>query len=277
MDVSKIEGVSGPFEWRDAPSADFAVVGDPVAHSLSPKMHAAAYRALGLDLSYVALRVPIGEFDEAMAHLASVGYQGVNVTVPLKEAAFRWATKTRSTEQRIGAVNTLRFSDGAAINTDALGLMDVLAKEGIDESVRALVLGAGGTARAVLVALDEAGFEVKCWNRTRENLETVLRETRVEADVSETPDPAGCGLVINATSATMSGKTIDVPWMSAPPEGTVIEAYYGTGSTPFLQSAKEAGLKVLDGRRLLVAQGARSFAWWTGKEAPVRDMLSAVQ
>ena len=131
--------------WRDAPGADFAVLGDPVGHSRSPKMHEAAYRALGLKHTYVAVRVCAEELPEALDHLAKKGYRGVNLTVSLKEAGARWALHPDEFVKRVGSANTLNLLERTATNTDAPGFIDTLPPLAVWPPSRVLVLGAGGT------------------------------------------------------------------------------------------------------------------------------------
>ena len=148
--------MSGGYPWREAPEAEFAVIGDPVGHSLSPRMHAAAYQALGLSYRYLAIHVLPGEVGQALARMESLGYQGVNVTVPHKEEALAWAKDSEPLARRVRAANTLRLADKACINTDAPGFLDTLS-EFHPEPRTAIILGAGGSARAIAVALMGAG------------------------------------------------------------------------------------------------------------------------
>lgn len=257
-------------EWRDAPPGDFAVLGDPVKHSRSPRMHTAAYKALGRSWRYNAVRVPLSEFDEAVVHLARLGYRGVNCTVPLKEAAFRWAGEVDATTRRIGAANTLRLADRHATNTDAPAFVNTFAGEG-----PVLVLGAGGTARAVLVALDEAGVRTFLWNRTRAKAEALVESLRVAADVIEGPHLAGMRSVVNTTSASLQGEALPIDWSMAGAGTLVYEAAYGP--SPFLDAARAHGLEAVDGLPLLVEQGALAITWWTGVEPDRSVMMEAVR
>ncbi|MCH7945164.1 MAG: shikimate dehydrogenase [Armatimonadetes bacterium] len=266
------------YEWREAPAARYAVVGDPVSHSLSPAMQNAAFRALGMDDLYVAVRVPLEEFDEAMAHLASLGYLGVNVTVPLKAAAFSWAREMPNLERRMGVVNTLRLEGRAAINTDAPGFLSTISDCAIDTPCDVLLLGAGGTARALAVVLEDAGYSLRCWNRTRAKIEALVGELGLEARIVDEPKAAGCPLIVNATSASMSGVCPPVLWDGVPEDAVAIDVFYSDGPTVFERAAKMSGVgTTMDGRRLLVAQGVLAFTWWTGKAPPVLAMLKAVE
>ncbi len=265
------------FEWKDAPKAHYAVVGDPVSHSLSPKMQNEALRLMGREEQYVAVRVPKEEFNEAIEHLKSLGYIGVNATVPLKDKAYRWAGSMPRSERRMGVVNTLDLRDGRAINTDAPGLIDTLRDAGIDPRCKVLFLGAGGTARALAVALIEAGAQLRVWNRTRTNLDKMLNELRIDVEIALKPDPSDCQLILNTTSASMKDARIEIDWYAAPSKALAVDVFYSDSLSPFLFDAKNNGLAYMDGRRLLVAQGARSLEWWTGQKAPRHEMLEAIK
>ena len=264
------------FEWRDAPDGHFAVVGDPVGHSLSPRMHTAAYTALGSDLVYRAIRVPFGEFTEAVEHLRSFGYIGLNVTVPHKESAFEWCEGVEGGAWRYGAVNTLRLADRVGINTDVAGFMSVLGAHGVQSPKRVLFLGSGGSARALMASSCDAGFEVAAWNRTRSKLEAMVAELAIKVEVLDEPVIAGCAAVVNATSASLGGIDLPVDWSEAGDDCFAFDLAYADELTPFLRRAHGRGLAVSDGLPMLVEQGALAFEWWTGKVAPREAMLRSV-
>lgn len=260
------------FEWRDAPEAEFAVLGDPVAHSRSPQMHEAAYRALRLPYSYVRVRVPAAEFAEAAAHLADLGYTGANVTVPLKEEAWAWASQPN--EER--SVNTVRFSDRSGISTDGDGFLDdVIPRLGPCPFPRMLLIGAGGAARAVFFASLRQGFSGAVWNRTAARA-TELVAGQTAWSVAETLDPAGFDVIVNATSLGHSGASVEMDFSRADPHALAYDLSYGVAAEPFLIPARQAGLEAVDGLGMLVHQAARSFTWWTGTEAPIELMKEAV-
>lgn len=258
------------YEWRDAPPADYAVLGDPVSHSRSPAMHGAAYRRLSLDLRYIAIRVPEDEFCLALDRLATLGYRGVNCTVPLKGAAFAWSGSDRPDR----SINTLRLDSSEGTNTDAPGFLDTLADRAVPVG-RALVLGAGGTARTLLHALHQAGWDLATWNRTPSRLRDALNGLALRADILEEPDPEGCSLILNCTSAGLHGEAPPVQWRRAHPDALAYDTLYG--ETPFVEDAKRHGLDAIDGKAMLVAQGARSFEWWLGVPAPREVMWQAIQ
>lgn len=262
------------FEWREAPRAQYAVIGDPISHSRSPQMHHAAYAALGLDLRYVAIRVPVGEVSEALEHLRSIGYQGVNVTVPHKEEAFRWARWSDSTAARLGAVNTLRLEDRYALNTDIYGLIETVG-DAVPGGGRAWVLGAGGTARAAILALQELDFEVVLTNRTAAKGESLAAEFGAVYQLAWTA--SGFDVILNTTSTGLAGEALPIDWTGAEGCQLAYDMAYGGPNNPFLAEATKRGISARDGLDLLVAQGALALEFWLGQHAPRAQMAAAVR
>lgn len=263
-------------EWRSAPAAEFAVVGDPVSHSLSPRMQAAAFQAMGLSFEYLAIRVPKEEFDEAAGHLTRIGYRGLNVTVPLKEAAFGWARETDALTEKIGAANTLELATGRATNTDAPGLLDVFESLDILPSAKVLLLGAGGTARAIAAVLHLEGYAFAIYNRTPARAERFLADLGIQAENLSEIDVTRFDVLVNATSAELMGSTLQIDWQAARPGAAAIDMLYASEGTEFVREARQWGLRAVDGRTMLVAQGARSLEWWLGVSAPRSAMLKAI-
>jgi len=262
------------FEWREAPGGDFAVVGNPIAHSWSPRIHRAAYRALGLRLHYHAIRIFAEEFEEALAFLRERGYRGLNVTLPLKEAAYWWAQEVDGESQPYGALNTLELASRRGTNTDAPGFLRTLEAQSLRAPARVLVLGAGGAARTVARALVSAGYEVALWNRTRERAEALSSSFTPNLPLVESPRAAGFHLLVNATASGTTGGTLEVDWAGAPTSALAYDLAYGSEPTPFLQAAANAGIRTCDGARMLLEQAALSFEWWLGVPAP-RDAMEA--
>ena len=246
----------------------FGVLGWPVAHSRSPAMHRAAYAALGLsDWHYQKLPVPPDVFAETVRSLPAAGYAGANVTIPHKEAALALADDATDAAREIGAANTLTFgADGAihADNTDAPGL---IAAIGEPLPPAALVLGAGGAARAAIWALTRAGVAVRVWNRTRERAEAL--------GVPVADEPVGTGLLVNCTSVGLD----DPEALPAEPAGfaVVADMVYRDGGTALINRARDAGARVVDGLEILVRQGALSLEGWSGRPAPLDEMRRAVR
>jgi shikimate dehydrogenase len=258
------------------------VLGHPVAHSRSPAIQNAAFRAAGLDWRYVKLPVAPELFEETVRALPASGYRGANVTIPHKLAALELADSASPAARAIGAANTLTFGeDGgiAADNTDAGGLIDAL-----DRPVRglhALVIGAGGAGRACAWALREAGAEVAIWNRTPARAEAVAEE--LEVALGAHPGPAD--LLVNATSVGLDAATPEREALASlglegsdPPWIVVDLVYRANGeATPVAAWGARGGANVVDGLEILVRQGARSFSLWTGLKAPVEAMRAAAR
>lgn len=254
------------------------VLGWPVRHSRSPAMHEAGYAALGLDgWRYQLLPVPPELFEETVRALPAAGFVGANVTIPHKEAALALADEATSSARAIGAANTLSFADGRihADNTDAPGLIDALPAD--PAGATAVVLGAGGSARAAVWALlDADAADVLVWNRTRERAERLCAE--IGGHVVDSP-PQQADLLVNTTSVGLqSGED---PFKALPLGADALSGYpclvdlvYGSGPTGLVSAARAAGATVVDGLEILVRQGARSFERWTGRPAPL-DVLRA--
>ncbi len=269
------------------------VLGWPVAHSRSPAIHNAALAALGMeDWRYQRLPVPPALFAQTTRALGSAGFLGANVTIPHKQAALELATHASQAAREIGAANTLTFADDGSIaaeNTDAPGLIVALgALTGMPAHPRALVLGAGGSARAVAWALREAGASsVAVWNRTTERARTLARELGVEA----VPTPGAADLLVNCTSVGLQapvgiersateGEALNQLGMTFDQVGKysyVVDLVYRSGPTPLLAAAAAHGAGTVDGLDVLVAQGALSFELWTGRTAPLEVMRRAVR
>ena len=272
-----------------------AVLGQPVAHSRSPAIHTAALAELGLagEWSYEAIEVAPQDFDTLVASLGGMGFAGVNVTVPHKLAALALADSASVAAREIGAANTLTFSAGtiAADNTDAVGLIAALPEP--PRGKRALVLGAGGSARACIWALSQAGAEVTIWNRTYSKAQSLAQEL----DVALSPPPAtnqlpiaDFDLLVNATTVGLAEanpasqgdahvpgalKALPIDADAISERQVVVDLVYGSVPTPLISAAKSRGACVVDGLEILVCQGAASLRLWTGLEPPLETMRQA--
>ena len=246
----------------------FGVLGWPVAHSRSPAMHQAAYAALGLTgHRYQRLPVPPELFAETVRALPAAGFAGANVTIPHKEAALALADTATERAAAIGAANTLTFGAGGAIhadNTDAPGIVAALGDPLPDT---ALVLGAGGSARAAVWALVQAGVRVSVWNRTPE------RAAALGVPVVATPVPAA--LLVNCTSVGLHDP--DALPADPAPYATVVDLVYREGGTALERRAREQGARVIYGLEILVRQGALSLESWLGVAAPLDAMRLAAK
>lgn len=255
------------------------VAGAPVGHSRSPAMHNAALAELGLDWLYIPLPLSPERFGQTVRALPGSGFAAINVTVPHKRAAHDLAGERSPAATAIGAANTLTFADGGvrAENTDAPGFLAALDHN--PRGDRALVLGAGGSARAVAWALREAGAEVRVWNRTLERAQELA--SSLEVGVAERPGE--CDLLVNCTSVGLAPavpeaealEALRLTGVDAPP--TVADLVYGAGPTPVEAWAGRAGSRVVDGLEVLVRQGALSLEGWTGRPAPLDVMRRAAR
>jgi shikimate dehydrogenase len=236
-------------------------------------MQNAALRALGLDeWHYQRLPVPPDLFDETVRALPQAGFVGANVTVPHKEAALALATDATDAARAIGAANTLTF-DGDAIhadNTDAPGLIASLSRP--VRGLSALVLGAGGSARAAAYALREAGAaEVRVHNRTPERARALADALGVAH--AETIAPAD--VLVQCTTVGLHDAEAAPLDLQALDYRIVVDLVYREGGTALVRAARAAGLETVDGLEILVRQGALSLAHWTGRTAPVDVMRAA--
>jgi shikimate dehydrogenase len=243
-------------------------------------MHNAALAELGLrDWRYQKLPIPPELFEPAIRALPNLGFRGVNVTIPHKEAALALADVASETARAIGAANTLTFETGGTIvadNTDATGFLAALPRPAYERT--ALVLGAGGSARAVIYALRQAGAsEVRVWNRTAERAAAVAAELGATAVDCFAP----VDILVNCTSIGLSnpGETFKALPLEADELTAgclVVDLVYRPGGTLLLQAATAVGAEVVDGLEILVAQGAASLERWTGRTAPDQAMREAV-
>ena len=260
------------------------VLGWPVAHSRSPAIHNAALAAMGLsDWHYQRLPVPPGLFEETVRALGAAGFHGANVTIPHKRAALELASEASRRAREIGAANTLTFSAGGEImaeNTDAPGLIAALGFSA--RGMSAQVLGAGGSARAVVWALLDAGAgPVWVWNRTAQRAERLAEELGAEA----TDAPRTADLLVNCTSVGLSversateDRALNQQGLTGDQVGEyshVADLVYRSGSTPLLAAAQARGVATTDGLEILIAQGALSLESWTQRAVPLDAMRAA--
>jgi shikimate dehydrogenase len=254
------------------------LIGDPVSHSLSPRMQNAALAARGLDWAYVPLQVDAAHLEDAVGGLVALGFEGANVTIPHKTAVVAFCDELDEVAERAGSVNTIVVRDGRALasSTDGPAVLRLVEAEGAST----LVLGAGGAAQAVATSLLGAGASAltvaaRDDGRARAlvaRLKTLFPEREIEADPAW-PTSASATLLVNATPIRDE--------LPAPLEGVaqVVDLAYRADRSPttLVTAAREAGCeRVVDGLEVLLAQGAASFEQWTGIEAPVDVMRAAL-
>lgn len=254
----------------------FAIIGDPIGHSLSPTIHNAAYRHLGMNCMYMAYRVRADELEEGVESLKEANIQGFNVTIPHKVGVMKYLDHCDQTCRVIGAANTVRMKDGASYgyNTDADGFLKPL----VDRNVRlrdadVLLLGAGGSARAAAFGLIRHKVNsIRICNRTyskAESLSEFCREHGVSSDAGPIPDSihAEFDIVVNSTSLGMGGgQPTDAKDVS--PDTTVYDIVYRPITTPLLKQASEAGAQIIPGWEMLLHQAELAFEILTDAKAP---------
>ena len=258
-----------------------AVIGDPIAHSLSPVMFNAAFDAAGLDWVFVAFRVAAGDTRRALDGVRSMGIAGLSVTMPHKDAAFDLADELTPEAEGLRAVNCIVNRDETLVghNTDGDGFIAALAAEGIGVAgERCVVLGGGGAARSVVAALGRAGAEITVVNRSAAKAEVAAALGGARSAVGPIDALEQASILVNATSVGMGGEGLPLPAeLLARPPRVVVDLVYHPVQTPLLQAAGEAGARTVDGVGMLVQQGAVAFRLWTGVEAPIEAMNDAAR
>ena len=263
----------------------YAVFGQPILHSLSPRIHKAFAKQLGIKIEYDAVECAPAAFDTALASFADAGGSGANITLPHKQRAAALCSTTTGRAQRCGAVNTLtRVGDGwEGDNTDGAGLVrDLTDRHRLDlRQRRTLLIGAGGAARGVSPLLLDAGIgEMFLVNRDAQKADTLADllgepgrvHTRYFADLAQLGE---FELIVNATSATRHGSIPHLPMSLVGPRTTVVDLNYGEAAIPFLAWGRAAGAhEVIDGLGMLVEQAAEAFERWHGKR-PDTDPIYA--
>ena len=267
--------------------ASVFLIGDPVAHSLSPAMQNAAFAALGLPHRYELLRTEEGDLPATIARLRGEDVLGANVTIPHKERVARLLDATEEEALRIGAVNTIFKRAGAlrGDNTDGIGFAAALAERGLEVAGRrVLVLGAGGAARACVGQLLRAGASVAIANRTpsrAQALRAAMRDlpaTGGALSVAAWPGPdalARYDVLVNATALGMRGEDV-LPGVPLREGLAVVDVVAIAAETPLIAHARALGRVAVDGLLMLLHQGAQAFRLWTGVDAPLAAMRAAL-
>lgn len=253
----------------------FAVIGDPIAHSRSPAMHEAAYRALGIDASYVPLEVPAGAFTSVIAMLRTSEIDGVNVTMPHKAAAFEAVDERSRLAMRTGAVNTVTADQGRLVghNTDVAGVRHAFDALDLDDDLPVTILGAGGAARAAAVALD--GRTLLICARDSKAAVRLTHQTAIAADIAPWGAVPTGTIVVNATPIGMHGE--DLPLGVIEGAAGIVDMAYGPSVTPVVAAASNAGVPFVDGITMLVGQAGEAFRLFVGVDAPLDIMESAAR
>lgn len=264
------------------------VIGDPVSHSLSPVLHHAAYEALGIDWTYLAFRVREGDVKACLVGARALGLKGLSVTMPHKQAAALWADQRSLEVELLGAANTISIRSGILIasNTDGAGMLADLEEGGFDPLAKSCaVIGAGGAARAAVLALFRAGAsEVLVFNRDAERARaaaSLAKSIGQGFGLEDLARIADCALVVQATPMGMAS-TGEIGANSSASIGALLGAgqvaldmVYAPAITPFLRQATSNGATTRGGLGMLVCQAALQVEAWTGLKAPREVMAKA--
>ena len=269
-------------------SNTYCIIGDPIQHSLSPAMQNAAFKAAGLNSSYLAFRVKKGELGDSIGSLRATRVSGFNITVPHKVEAMKYLDEFDSSASKADAVNTVHNVSGLlkAYNTDIYGFIHPLHLRNVNfKGIKVLLIGAGGAARAILAALeDERGIsEVNIANRTQGKARALLEMSRTRQlncnmitwdEISNYSRKAE--LIVNATTIGMGNEPGLLDYQDINKDAIVYDIVYRPVNTEFLENAKYAGAEVVYGYEMLLYQGVKSFEIWTGIPAPIYAMKKAL-
>ena len=255
----------------------YGILGRPVAHSLSPAMHNAAFRELGLNAAYVAFEV--ADLAHAVAGLRGLQIRGVSVTIPFKEDIIPLLDEIDPQAARIGAVNTVVNREGRLMgtNTDWLGALLALEEKTAIAPKRVLILGAGGASRAIAFAILEKGGQVAVSDLDRDKALALSRQMWVEVVAPDHLGQYPAEILINATPVGMEPKSGDIPLDPAllARFQVVMDIVYKPLETRLLKEARSRDCQVIDGLQMLIQQGAAQFELWTGQSAPREVMARA--
>ena len=262
----------------DAQTTYVAIFGNPIAHSLSPQMHNAAFNHLDLNLAFLAFKV--NKAAEAAVAIRTLGLRGASITIPHKEAIMEHLDEVDNVGLAIGAVNTVVAREGRLLgsNTDWLGVVKALEQVTELGGKRCLVLGAGGAARAAIFGLQNRGVEVRLTNRNQERGRSLAAEMNCAFMEWQSWDRLDIELLVNATPVGMSA-TRDQSLISAQQlkkSMVVLDMVYRPLETRLLKDAAMAGSICVSGLEMLLHQGVAQFEIWTGQEAPVEVMRQAL-
>ncbi|MEO9294708.1 MAG: shikimate dehydrogenase [Nitrososphaera sp.] len=268
-----------------APAKTYCIIGDPVHHSLSPGMQNAAFAAMGLNCTYIAFRVPAGDLGSSIESLRTINIAGFNVTIPHKVEVMKHLDELDSTARKAGAVNTVNNIEGIlrGYNTDISGFIEPLRRRKIDfNGMRVLLLGAGGSARAIVAALaEEKGIaSLVVANRDQKRAGDLaalatglgLKCRTVALDAAAATVSPDADLIINSTSIGLNNEPSPIDSKYIKKGSIVYDIVYRPVVTSLIENAKFAGAHVVYGYEMLLEQGAKAFEIWTGLAAP-RDAM----
>ena len=265
----------------------FAVIGDPIDHSLSPNIHSAAFRELNLDCSYIAYRIPTGELEEGIEGLKKIKIDGFNITIPHKIEMMKYLDKVDESCSLIGAVNTVTNKEGVlkGYNTDMDGFLEPFKEKKLNiKNAKVLLLGAGGAARAIVAGFaKEKAKSITIANRTLEkgkNLSEFAKKTGLDSNTIKIEDVKGSAkdydIIVNATSVGLKNEPSPISLDNINENTIVYDIVYMPMNTDFIKKAKEKNAVIIFGYEMLLGQAMRSFEIWHGMKAPYNAMKKAL-
>ncbi|HBV89028.1 MAG TPA: shikimate dehydrogenase [Desulfosporosinus sp.] len=264
----------------------YAVIGDPIEHSLSPIMHNAGYQALGVDAQYQRFQVQAGLLAEAVKGLQALGFSGWNVTLPHKESIIAYLDVLTPQAMRAGAVNTVKIHEGKLIghNTDGDGFVLSVAEELKEfKGKKAVLLGSGGASKGIALALAEQGMNLHILNRTpgkAKDLAQVIQGqggTATSGEFSPGEWLRDVDLLVQTTSVGLKREPFPFPLTGISAQALVVDIIFNPMETPFLKEAKKLGCRTQNGLGMLLYQGALAWEFWFDGQAPVEEMRQALK
>jgi shikimate dehydrogenase len=257
-----------------------AVIGDPVRHSLSPRLHNAGFAALGLDWFYVACPVAKGQAAQAIEAMRTLGIEGLSVTMPHKKSVAVAVDDLSPTAAKLGAVNCVRRDGDWLVgeNTDGVGFVDSLRSQlQMDpDGLTIVIVGAGGAARSIALAMAEHGAQVGIFNRTARSAEEVVEIVGAASSVVQEEAIRDADVIVNATPLGMSDDSLPFDPSLLSKGQSLIDLIYEPEKTALLVEAESLGVKTLNGVGMLLHQAGAQFQLWTGCEPPLKEMAQAV-
>lgn len=264
----------------------YAVIGDPIEHSLSPWMHNAGYKAAGINADYQRFRVEPSHLAEAVEGLCALGFSGWNVTLPHKERIISLLDTLTPEARRAGAVNTVKIHEGQRIghNTDGNGFIRSV-EDNLNgfKGKKAVLLGAGGASKGIAFALAEQGMNVHILNRTLEKAEVLVQAILNEGGTASSGMLApgawleDVDLLVQTTSSGLHGEPFPISVQGITEQALVVDIIFNPRETAFLQEAKKQGCRTLNGLGMLLYQGALAWEFWFGGQAPLEGMRQALK
>ena len=268
-------------------SKTFAVIGDPIDHSLSPNIHSAAFRELDLDCSYIGYRIPKGGLEEGIEGLKKIKINGFNITIPHKIEMMKYVDKMDESCSLIGAINTVTNNEGIlkGYNTDMDGFLEPFKKKELKiKDSKVLLLGAGGAARAIVAGFaKEKAKSITIANRTIENankLSEFAKQIGINSDaiqIDKVNDSAkDYDIIVNATSVGLKNEPSPISLEGINEKAIVYDIVYMPMNTDFIKKAKDNKATIIFGYEMLLGQATRAFEIWHGIEAPYNAMKKAL-